>query len=115
MSPAINSDRKKSHRQKSHRNKVMEKVTGKLLLTKIVGKGEIACYRHLLLRKDELTLCKRINFRLFKTERVCRRQFYMSCKWQKLLQKGRKYSGERRNCLLCAISPFTKVFSEDLY
>ena len=34
---------------------------------------------------------------------------------QQCLQTGRKHCGERRNCLLQAISPFPTVFSEDLY
>ena len=35
--------------------------------------------------------------------------------WQKVLQKGRKHCGKRRNCSLPAISPFPMVFSKDLY
>ena len=55
------------------------------------------------------------NFRLFQTERVCRRQFQLWWKWQTVLQKGRKHCGKRRNCTLRAISPFPTVFSKDLY
>ena len=53
-------------------------------------------------------------FRLFQTQRVCRRLFQLWWKWQKNLQTGRKHRGKRRNCSLRAISPFPKVFSKDL-
>ena len=64
---------------------------------------------------DVLTLSQRTNFRLFPTERVCRQQFQIWWKWQKVLQMGRKHSGKRRICSLQAISPFPTMFSEDLY
>ena len=59
-----------------------------------------------------LTHYQMINFRLFQTERVCRRQFQIWQKWQKVIQMGRKHCGKRRNCLLRAISPFLTVFSK---
>ena len=59
------------------------------------------------------TLSQMTNFRLFQTEIVCRRQFQIWWKWQKVLQTGRK--GKRRNCSLWAISPFSTVFSKDVY
>ena len=62
-----------------------------------------------------LTLSQTTNFRLFQSERVCRRQFYIGSKWQKVLQKGRKQCGKRRNCSLRVISPFPTLFSKDLY
>ena len=31
------------------------------------------------------------NFRLFQTERVCRRQFQIRRKWKKVIQTGRKH------------------------
>ena len=34
----------------------------------------------------------------FQTERVCRQQFQIRRKWQKVIQTGRKHSGKRRNC-----------------
>ena len=46
------------------------------------------------------------NFRLFQTERVCRRQFQIWRNWKKVIQTGRKHCGKRRNCSLRAISPF---------
>ena len=49
----------------------------------------------------QLTHYQMTNFRLFQTERVCRRQFQI---WQKVIQTGRKRCGKRRNCLLRAIS-----------
>ena len=62
-----------------------------------------------------LTLSQTKNVRLFQTEIVCRRQFWIWWKWQKVLQMGRKHCGKKRNCLLQAISPFPTVFSKDLY
>ena len=62
-----------------------------------------------------LTLSQTTNFRHFHTERFCRRQFEFWLKWRKVLKKGRKHCGKRRNCSLQAISPFPTVFSKDLY
>ena len=62
----------------------------------------------------QLTLSQTTYFRLFQTERVCRRQFQIQWKWQKSLQMGRKQCEERRNCSLRAISPFPTAFSKDL-
>ena len=55
------------------------------------------------------------DFRLFQTERVCRRQFQIWRKWQKVIQMGRKHCGKRKNCSLRAISPFPTVFSNSLF
>ena len=57
-----------------------------------------------------LTLSQTTNFGLFQTERVCRRQFQILRKWQKVIQTGRKHCGKRRNCSLRAISPFPQCF-----
>ena len=62
-----------------------------------------------------LTHYQTTNFRLFQTERVCRRQFQIWWKWQKIIQMGRKHCGKRRNCSLWAISPFPTVFSKGLF
>ena len=62
-----------------------------------------------------LTLSKTTNSRLFQTETVCRRQFLISCKYQKVLQTGRKHCGKRSNCSLRAISPFPTVFKKKVY
>ena len=59
-----------------------------------------------------LTLSPTRNFRLFQTERVCRRQFQIWYKWQKLLQVGRKHCGKWINCSLRAISPFPTCFQK---
>ena len=67
------------------------------------------------LQDNFLTLSQTTNFRLFQTERVCRRQFQIWRKWQKAIPMGRKHCGKRRNCSLRAISPFPTVFSKDLY
>ena len=60
-----------------------------------------------------LSLSQTTNFKLFQTERVCRRQFDVWWKWHKVRKMGRKHCGKRRNCSLWAISPFPTVFSTD--
>ena len=62
-----------------------------------------------------LTHYQMTNFRLFQTERVCRRQFQIWQKRQKVIQMGRKHCGKRRNCSLRSISPFPTVFSKALF
>ena len=62
-----------------------------------------------------LTHYQMTNFRLFQTERVCRWQFQIWRKWQKIIQTGRKHCGKRRNGSLRAISPFPTVFSKGLF
>ena len=62
-----------------------------------------------------LTHYQTTNFRLFQTERVCRRQFQIWQKCKKVIQTVRKYCGKRRNCSLPAISPFPTVFSKGLF
>ena len=41
-----------------------------------------------------LTYYQTTNFRLFQTERVCRRQFQIWRKWKKVIQTGRKHCGK---------------------
>ena len=67
-----------------------------------------------VLADDNLTFFQMTNFGLFQTERVCRQQYQIERKWQKVLQTGRKHCGKRRNFLSRAISPFLTVFSKDL-
>ena len=70
-----------------------------------------------------LTHYQTTKFRLFQTERVCRRQFQIGRKWQfqigqkwqKVIQTGRKHCGKMRNCSLRAIPPFPTVFSKGLF
>ena len=62
-----------------------------------------------------LTHYQTTNFRLFQTERVCRRQFRIWQKWQIVIQTNRKHCGKRRNCSLRAIAPFPTVFSKGLF
>ena len=69
---------------------------------------------HLFIVWCPLTHYQTTNFRLFQTERVCRRQFQIWRKWRKVIQTGRKHCGKRRNCSLRAISPFPTVFSKRL-
>ena len=60
-----------------------------------------------------LTHSQMTNFRLFQTERLCRRQFWIWQNWQKVLQKGRRHCGKMRNCMSQAISPFWKICNPD--
>ena len=61
------------------------------------------------------TFLKTTKFSLFQTERVCRQQFEIWWKKQKVLQTCRKHYWKRRNCSLWAISPFHTMFSKDMY
>ena len=61
-----------------------------------------------------LTHYQTTDFRLFQTKKVCRRQFQIWRKWQKVIQTGRK-DCVKRNCSLQAISPFPTVFSKGLF
>ena len=63
---------------------------------------------------DIITLSQTINYRLIQTERVCRRQFQIWWKCQKVLQMGRKQYEKRRNRSLRAISLFPAVFPKFL-
>ena len=78
-----------------------------------MAKGSYSSANDNILNSSNLTLSQTTNYRLYQTERVCRRQFQISCKWQNVPQTGRKHCGKRRNCLLRAISPFPTVFSKD--
>ena len=49
-------------------------------------------------------------FRLFQTERVCRRPFQAWWKWQMVLKTDRKHCGKWSSYLLQAFSPFPSVF-----
>ena len=62
-----------------------------------------------------LTNYQTTKFRLFQTERVCRRHFQFWRKWQRAIQTGRKHYWKRRNCSLRAISPFPTVFAKGLF
>ena len=53
-----------------------------------------------LLFGKELTLSKTTNFRLFQTKRVCRWQFQIGWKWQKVLQMGWKHCGKKEKLLV---------------
>ena len=63
---------------------------------------------------DKLIISQTTNLRLSQTGRFCRRQFQIWWIWQKVLLKGRKQCGKRRNCSLRAISPFPTLFSKGL-
>ena len=64
---------------------------------------------------SKVSLSQTANFRRFQTEKVCRRQFQIWRKWQKVTQMGRKLCVKRRNCSLRAISPFHTVISKGLF
>ena len=47
---------------------------------------------------NTLTHYQTTNYRLLQTKKVCRQQFQIRRKWQKVIQMGRKHCGKRRNC-----------------
>ena len=49
-------------------------------------------------KRIQSTLSQTTNFRLFQTERLCRRQFQIQQKRRKVIQKDRKHCGKRKNC-----------------
>ena len=59
-------------------------------------------------------LSQTTNFILFQIERVCRRQFRIWWKWWKVLQRGRKRCGKRRNFSLQVIFSFSRSVSKTL-
>ena len=73
------------------------------------------CILYTLFAHETLTHYQTTNLRLSQTERLCRRQFQIGRKWQKVIQMGRKHCEKRRNCSLQAISPFPTVFSKSLF
>ena len=83
-----------------------------ILATKIFSPSSkifLFLHRHIQ-NMSSLTHYQTANSRLFQIERLCRRQFRILRKWQKVIQSGRKHCGKRRNCSLRAISPFPTVF-----
>ena len=62
-----------------------------------------------------LTHYQMTNFRLFQTERVCRRHFKFDENGRKLSEWVENTVGKGQNCLLRAISPFPTVFSKGLF
>ena len=57
-----------------------------------------ACVQSGLALHCSLTHYQTTNFKLFQTERVCRQQFQILRKWQKVIQTDRKHCGKRRTC-----------------
>ena len=86
-----------------------------LILLKYVVQLTVVSVELAILGHSILTHYQTRNFRLFYTERVCRRQFQIWRKWQTFIQTGRKHCGKRRNCSSRAISPFSTVFSKGLF
>ena len=58
-----------------------------------------------------LTLSQTTNFRLFKTERGCRRQIQIWLKWRKVLHIGRKQCGKKEKLL----APSNFSFSHSVF
>ena len=78
-----------------------------LLETSNFSFSHSVCKRFVSQGSQKVSLCgnglthyQMTNFRLFQTERVCRRQFQIGQKWQQVIQTGRKHCGKRRNCSL---------------
>ena len=53
-----------------------------------------------IFQEHDLTLSQTTKFKLFQTERACRRQFKICLKWQKILQMGRKTLWEKEKLLI---------------
>ena len=62
-----------------------------------------------LITEHDPIISKLTNFRLFQTGRLCRRQFQIWRKWQKL-SNWVENTWKRKNCSSRAISPFPSVF-----
>ena len=60
--------------------------------------------------KYDLTHYQTTNFRLFQTERVCRRQFQIWRKWQKVIQMGRKHWEKEKLLVMSNFSFSPSVF-----
>ena len=59
-----------------------------------------------------LILSQTTNFSLFQTERICRRQFLIWWKLEKVLKTGRKHRGKRRNACYEQFLLFPKCFQK---
>ena len=55
-----------------------------------------------------LTLSQTTNFRLFRTERLCRWQFQVKWKWQEVLHMGRKHCGKKEKLLVTSNFSFSR-------
>ena len=82
---------------------------------KVFSWGLWKLFLHLFWVFNHLIHYQTTNFRLFQIEKLCRRQFKIWRKWQKVIPTSRKHCGKRRNCSLRAISPFSTVFSKGLF
>ena len=72
-------------------------------------RAELQWIFYLCSKSTDLTHYQTTNFRLFRIERLCRRQIQIWQEWQKVIQASRMHCGKRRNCSLRAISPFPSV------
>ena len=62
-----------------------------------------------------LTLSQTTNFRLYQTERVCRKQFQVPSKWQKVPQIGRKTVREKEKLLVTSNFSFSHSVLKRLF
>ena len=60
----------------------------------------------------QLTHYQTTNIRLFQTKKVCRRQFQIWQKWQKVLKTSRKHCGKRRNARYKQFLLFPQCFQK---
>ena len=80
----------------------------------LFGKGLTLNIIQMYCNKQSLTHYQMTNFRLFQTERICRRQFQIDENGRKL-SKQVENTGKRRNCSSRAISPLPTVFSKSFF
>ena len=67
----------------------------------------IICFRFAEIRFAHLTFSQMTNFRLFQSERVCRRQFQISRKRKKVIQTGRKHCRKKEKLLITSNFSFS--------
>ena len=92
-------------------------ITGKGLKDFSLRSSEVRFIWYRVRRVENfITLSQTTNFRLFKTERVCERQFFNYMQMVDSSPQGvENICGKRRNCLLQASSSFPEVFPDDFY
>ena len=94
----------------SNHSKIMANVKdfyrSNIKLMKEMGRGSIKIHQNILLG-TYLTHYQTTNFRLFKTKEVCRWQFKIWRKWQKVIQTGRKHCGKQEKLLVTSNFSFS--------
>ena len=72
------------------------------------------CVGRVKVNLPSLSLSQMTNFGFCQTERVCRWQFQMGWKWQKVIQTGRKHCGKKEKLLVMSNFSFSHSVLERL-